>query len=151
MARRSERTKVKIEIPMSDQDTERDLFDQATTSSSNEAVAPVEQVKPGSVEEEEAEEEEISYKCDHEMCQTRKPFSSLSSLNQHKKIKHEGIRWICPFCQEEQSSKHSHKRHIDRFHPEEIQNIDVDENQYKLDHRVTMTEKAKQASPGVFF
>lgn len=87
------------------------------------------------------------YKCKVPSCQNLKPFSSLSSLNQHNRVKHEGIRWICPFCQEEQSSKYSQERHIKRHHNKNYKG-NPDQNQYELGYRVKMTEKAKDVLLG---
>lgn len=86
----------------------------------------------------------LTYKCCNQNCLDLKPFSSASGLNQHIRIKHEGLRWICPFCQEEQSSKYSHERHIYRRHSKKFKG-DLDQNQYELAHRVKMTEKAKDS------
>lgn len=85
------------------------------------------------------------FKCDHTSCKNRRPFSSLSNLNNHRKIKHEGGRWICPFCKSEQSSKYSQKRHIQRRH-KKIYTGNLDENEFQiLPHKVQMTEKTKDA------
>lgn len=51
-------------------------------------------------------------KCD--ICS--KEFSSLSSLNSHKKTKHEGRGWKCPLCQLTLVSKHGLIRHTQRAH-----------------------------------
>lgn len=84
------------------------------------------------------------HKCSNPKCKNLKPFSSLSSLNQHIRIKHKGVRWICPYCQEEQSSKYSQDRHIQRRHTKNHKE-DLDQNQFELGHRVKMTEKAKDS------
>lgn len=90
---------------------------------------------------------EFTHKCSHPICKNLKPFSSLSALNQHARIKHTGIRWICPYCQEEQSSKYSHERHIKRRHPKKHEE-NLDGNQFEMAHRVQMTEKAKDCFLG---
>lgn len=46
----------------------------------------------------------------------RKTYKTVSSLNNHKKSKHDGRCWMCDICQEVQTSKHSHIRHMSRKH-----------------------------------
>lgn len=93
------------------------------------------------------DESSLRFKCNYLSCKKLQPFASLSNLNQHIRIKHKGIRWICPFCQAEQSSKYSHQRHIRRNHTQNLQD-DLDQNQFQLLHRVTMTPKAKDSLLG---
>lgn len=82
-----------------------------------------------------------AYKCDQPNC--GKTFASTSNLNNHVRVKHIGICWICPVCELKQVSKHAHERHILQNHPEYLQpNMDLNCNQHHGDH-VNRTEKAK--------
>lgn len=62
-----------------------------------------------------------------------KSYASQSNLNQHIKAMHDngegGVRrFVCPYCDEEQSSKYSHARHIFRKHPNEsVENLSENE------------------------
>lgn len=64
----------------------------------------------------------------------QKSYTSLSNLNHHIKISHDngegGVRrFACPYCDEEQSSKYSHKRHIERKHSDKAVG-NLSENEY---------------------
>lgn len=69
-------------------------------------------------------------------------FSSLSNLNNHIRSAHDGILWICPYCEEEQSSKYSQKRHIARKHGTTFEG-NLDCNKFQLKARMEMTPEAK--------
>lgn len=43
-------------------------------------------------------------------------FCSTSALNSHFKRVHKGIRWICPLCNDEHTSKDSLQRNLGRKH-----------------------------------
>lgn len=76
-----------------------------------------------------------------------KPFSSTSSLNSHKKSKHEGRGWMCPVCQRTLASKYAYIRHTKRAH--RSKRIDVVEANaqvqevYVRDDVAEMSEAAK--------
>lgn len=73
----------------------------------------------------------------------KQKYSKISNLKQHKKNVHFGRAFVCPICKEQQSSKYSHHRHIDRHHPGvEIENIDENESVAK-NNEVKLSEKAK--------
>lgn len=81
------------------------------------------------------------HKCNYKYC--RKKYKTISSLNNHKRIKHEDIRWKCPFCDEEQVSKDKHSLHIERKHSTECySNMNLDKNQIRKNQ---LTNKAKDA------
>lgn len=99
--------------------------------------------------EDEANNTSVTAKNFHCDC-CQKSYTSLSNLNQHKKTNHDngqgGLRrFICPYCDEEQSSKFSHKRHVERKHRDRtIEN--VTENEYtKTENYSELTHEAKLA------
>lgn len=103
--------------------------------------------KPEKIKKEKKEKQEDAvapgFKCDHKLCKKRKPFISLSNLNQHIRTKHKGICWVCPYCKETQKSKYSHERHIKRNHTKRIIG-DLDENCFQINERTArLTHKAK--------
>lgn len=81
------------------------------------------------------------HKCNFKNC--RKKYTTISALNNHKRIKHNDIRWKCPLCDEEQVSKDKHSLHIYRNHRSQWQsNMNLDQNQVRKNK---MTQKAKDA------
>lgn len=86
----------------------------------------------------------LGYKCEHKLCKKRKPFVSLSNLNQHIRTKHKGVCWMCPYCKEIQKSKYSHERHIKRNHTKRVVDDLEDENRFQINERTArLTHKAK--------
>lgn len=83
---------------------------------------------------------------DRAKCPTcHKTYSKLSNLNQHIKNKHSGRVFICPHCQEEQTSKDAHKKHLKRRHGNDSV-INVEENEHTIqEERVELTNEAKDA------
>lgn len=74
----------------------------------------------------------------------KKTFSKVANLNAHIAVKHKGRRFICNVCEEEQTTKASHIRHMQRKHPsEEIAN--VEERESYVTEKIVMTEAAKDA------
>lgn len=87
------------------------------------------------------EEDPTPHKCTYRNC--RKKYATISSLNNHKRIKHSEIRWKCPFCDEEQVSKDKHNLHIKRKHRAQWQStLNLDRNQIR---RNRFTPKAQEA------
>lgn len=75
----------------------------------------------------------------------KKTFSKISNLNQHTKNVHLGRAFACTLCNEKQSTKHAHLRHIERFHKDEnIQNVEENEI-YVKEKSEKLSEKAKDA------
>lgn len=84
------------------------------------------------------------HKCNYTDC--RKVYTSVSNLNNHIRVKHVGVRWICPYCDKVQVAKDSHDRHIRRNHPEKwTPELDLDQNQFADKYRANRTGKAKDA------
>lgn len=73
-----------------------------------------------------------------------KTYSKISNLNTHIKIKHNGRRFICKYCKEEQTTKDSHIRHLNRKHTGKSID-DISENEFFINERVEMTNSAKNA------
>lgn len=92
-----------------------------------------------------SEVKKVKIKCD--ICS--KQFSSVSSLNSHKKSKHEGRCWLCPVCQTTLTSKFAYIRHTKRHHPtKKIGTIEahaIEQQVYLKEDVVEMTEAAKIA------
>lgn len=90
---------------------------------------------------------EQDFRCDS----CPKSFTKLSNLNQHKKSKHgdgeRGARiFLCPHCDEEQSTKYAHIRHFERKHPHEsIDHVNENARMKSVDNSVDMTDEAKTA------
>lgn len=87
-----------------------------------------------------------SFKCND--CE--KSYTSLSNLNQHIKTSHDngegGVRrYFCPFCDEEQSSKFSHKRHIERKHGGETVDNFNEHEFTKTAENLDLSDAAKDA------
>lgn len=75
----------------------------------------------------------------------KKTFSKISNLNQHIKNVHLGRAFVCTLCNEKQSTKHAHLRHIERFHKDEnVQNVEENEI-YVKEKSEKLSEKAKDA------
>lgn len=78
--------------------------------------------------------------------QCEKKFAKRSNLNHHAKVKHMGLRWICPFCKKDQASKFSHIRHInscpDRVHFDGKKEVDADCHSFFINSKVEYTPKA---------
>lgn len=73
-----------------------------------------------------------------------KMFSKVANLNDHIAVKHKGRRFICTICQEEQTTKASHIRHMERRHPDQpVEN--VREKEFYATNKIEMTEAAKNA------
>lgn len=85
----------------------------------------------------------------HNCSDCSKKFKSISSLNTHKKSKHEGRCWLCPSCQETFASKYAYIRHTKREHrTKKIDTVasEAQEQQvYMKDDIAEMTEAAKNA------
>lgn len=83
-----------------------------------------------------------TYKCPHKSCRNKNSFASLSSLNEHRRIQHKGVRWICPICEAVQSSKYSQERHFQRYHSNDnLKN--ADENRFTM-KPFALTDKARK-------
>lgn len=84
-------------------------------------------------------------KCD--IC--AKDFASLSSLNSHKKTKHEGRGWMCPVCQTTLASKYAYIRHTQRAHRTkqiaEVVSTAQEHEVFVKDDVAEMSEAAKSA------
>lgn len=57
---------------------------------------------------------------------------------------HRGLRWVCPICDEQQVSKHSHLRHYNAMHQDEAP-PNPDENMRYVGVFVDLPAKAKDA------
>lgn len=69
-------------------------------------------------------------------------FSKKSNLNTHIQKVHKGLRWKCHICGERQVSKHSHIRHYQSKHPNQLpDNINV--NQRYASSSIDMPSSAK--------
>lgn len=92
-----------------------------------------------------AGEKKAKIKCD--ICS--KQFNSISSLNSHKKTKHEGRSWLCPVCQKTLASKYAYIRHTKREHRTKKINVVASHAQehevYVKDDVAEMSEAAKTA------
>lgn len=75
-----------------------------------------------------------------------KKFAKKSNLDNHKRVKHKGLVWICPFCQKTQVSKYSHERHLKtcphRNQREQAEQINADANSVYLSSKIEYTPKA---------
>lgn len=81
------------------------------------------------------------YKCEHEGCSLS--YVTLSNLNNHMRIKHNNIRWDCPFCHDLQVSKDKHELHIKRKHRNQWRkDMNLNQNQVIQNE---MTDEAKRA------
>lgn len=70
-------------------------------------------------------------------------FSKKSNLTTHIKSKHMGKRWVCPFCERDQSSKFSHIRHVKKCKERKKRDYDPDENAYLMLHHTDLTPESK--------
>lgn len=83
--------------------------------------------------------QENSFQCD--VCS--KTYSTLSNLNEHKKIRHSNRIFLCPHCNEKQSNKFSHIRHIQRKHSgESVENVNQNER-FDQENVLQLTDGAK--------
>lgn len=74
-----------------------------------------------------------------------KSYSKKANLNQHIEKCHRGLCFICPFCQQKQSSMFSHLRHLKNLHKNE-QVANANENaHYDRPNEVIMTDASKNA------
>lgn len=71
-------------------------------------------------------------------------FSKLSNLNTHIEKVHKGLRWRCHICGKHQVSKHSHLRHYNSLHNNELP-ANINANQRYADTFIDMPEKAKDS------
>lgn len=74
----------------------------------------------------------------------KKTFSKVANLNAHIAVKHKGRRFICNVCEEEQTTKASYIRHMERKHPNE-ETANVKERESYITEKIVMTEAAKDA------
>lgn len=70
-------------------------------------------------------------------------FTKNSNLQHHQKVAHEGLRWVCPFCEKDQISKFSHERHLASCKQNvKREEVDADCNSVYLKDKVERTPKA---------
>lgn len=82
---------------------------------------------------------ERRFPCD----QCQKSFSKKSNLTSHQKGQHMGLVWICTYCQKTQTSKFSHKRHIEKCeHYDKSDKTNPDANAAYLTSKIQLTPKA---------
>lgn len=78
-----------------------------------------------------------------------KEFSSISSLNSHKKSKHDGRGWMCPVCQITLASKYALIRHTGRAHrAKQVAEVKATAQEHEVfvkDDVAEMSEAAKSA------
>lgn len=73
---------------------------------------------------------------------SHRKYSKKSNLQNHIKNKHKNRRFICSYCNLENSTKFALKRHIQRRH-KNIQEVTADEcENYIMDEEVVSSEKA---------
>lgn len=72
-----------------------------------------------------------------------KTFSKKSNLTTHVKSKHFGKKWVCPFCEKEQSSKFSHIRHVEKCKQRKKREYDPDENVYLMLYNTDLSPESK--------
>lgn len=102
-----------------------------------------EKKKRSSKRKESASASQASKRIKCEKCE--KTFSKISNLKQHEKKQHQGRVFICPYCEENQSSKYAHIRHIRRKHKNKsIGNTSENEN-YIQEDKVVLSDAAKDA------
>lgn len=73
-----------------------------------------------------------------------KHFSKASNLSAHIEKSHKGLRWRCHICGKRQVSKHSHMRHYQSQHNNELP-ANIDNNQRYADSFIDMPSKAKES------
>lgn len=87
------------------------------------------------------------FKCTHnengKLC--GQTYSKSSNLQNHIQTIHKGLCWICPQCQENQVSLHSHTRHMQNIHGVIISKEEAKQNQFYLKGKIRQTEQAKDA------
>lgn len=72
-----------------------------------------------------------------------KTFYSMSNLNQHKRVLHDGQVYVCPVCNVTHTSKHRHVHHLRRLHPNWNGNVDNNIRYKPRDSTLKTREEAK--------